>query len=52
MRQKLPLMAPELQAISKFLATKYIQVTTTEKDVNNLVKISTNNTASLNVLEQ
>ena len=45
-------MAPELQAISKFLATKYIQVTTTEEDVNNLVKISTNNTASLNVLEQ
>ena len=52
MGQKLPLMAPELQAISKFLATKYIQVTTTEEDVNNLVKISTNNTASLNVLEQ
>ena len=45
-------MAPVLQIISKFLATIYIQVTTTEEDVNNLVKISTNNTAFLNVLEQ
>ena len=26
------------QAISKFLATKYIQLPTTEEDVNNLVK--------------
>ena len=52
MGQTLPSLAPVLQAISKFLATIYIQVITTEEDVNNLVKISTNNTAFLNVLEQ
>ena len=40
------------QAISKLLATKYVQVHTTEEDVNSLVKTSMHSTASLNVLEQ